>query len=86
MGNIFSVSNICLPMYVFILIYVASFHAVSLVFTQTPPLNETEPCESGPMLAACVFKEPCKEGVFKRTTETGGIVVSYCASEQQHRF
>lgn len=34
------------------------------------------------MLAACVFKEPCKEGVFKRTTEAGGIVVSYCASEQ----
>lgn len=37
---------------------------------------------SGPMLAACVFKEPRKEGVFTRTTEAGGIVVSYHASEQ----
>lgn len=35
---------------------------------------------SGPMLAPCVFKDPCKEGVFKRTT-AAGVVVSSCASE-----
>lgn len=39
-----------------------------------------------PMLAACIFKEPCKEGVFKHTTEAEGIVVSYYAPEQQHCF
>ncbi|TNN71538.1 hypothetical protein EYF80_018224 [Liparis tanakae] len=38
----------------------------------------------GPMLAACVFKEPCKEGVSKHTTPAGGTVVSYCTHERQH--